>query len=34
VVVGERLARLFRRDEAELTRRRSAAEVIVVEDSL
>jgi hypothetical protein len=30
---GGRLERLFRRDEAELTRRRSAAEVIVVDES-
>lgn len=30
---GGRLARLFRRDEAELTRRRGVAEVIVVDES-
>ena len=30
---GSRLARLFGRDEAELTRRRSAAEVVVVDES-
>jgi len=31
---GGRLARLFRRDEAELTRRRGVAEVIVVDESI